>query len=244
MPLTSARPDASPAAKSLPRAILSVGARLLVALIAAFCILLLAIRFIVFPQLESHRTQITDLLAQQIGQPVELGALASGWDGWNPRLDLKDFRIVDRGSGAPLLSLPALHLTVAWTSLLFSDLRFKELALERPELAVRRDANGMLHIAGLAFDPNDPRADSHLVDWLLRQRRILIHNGAIEWSDEQRGAPPLALKRVELRLENGFGRHRFGLTGVPPAEVAGPLDLRGDLAGRALPASRASSGRP
>ena len=243
MPLTSARPDASPAAKSLPRAMLSLGARLLVALTAAFCILLLAIRFIVFPQLESHRTQITDLLAQQIGQPVELGALASGWDGWNPRLDVKDFRIVDRGSGAPLLSLPALHLTVAWTSLLFVDLRFKELALERPELAVRRDASGKLHIAGLTFDLDRARGESMLADWLLRQRRIVIHDGAIVWSDEQRNAPPLALQRVEFRLENRFGRHRFGLTGVPPAEVAAPLDIRGDVKGRSLGEWHASSGR-
>ena len=136
MPLTSTRPDTARAAKSLPRAILSFGSRVLVASIAAFCILLLAIRYVVFPQLESHRGQISDLLAQQIGQPVELGALASGWDGWNPRLDVKDFRVVDRQSGATLLSLPALHLTLAWTSLLFVDLRFKELALERPESTV------------------------------------------------------------------------------------------------------------
>src|SRR5258708_241248 len=193
MPLPSARPDASAAAKSLPRTILLVGGRVLVTLIVAFCLLLLAVRFIVFPQLESRRAQITDVLAQQIGQPVELGGLASGWDGWNPRLDVKDFRIVDRASGAPVLTLPALHLTVAWTSLLFIDLRFKELALDRPQLAVRRDSSGMLHVAGLAFDLGQPRDDSRFAHWLLRQRRILIHDGAIVWSDEQRGAPPLAL---------------------------------------------------
>ncbi len=243
MPLPSARPDAIPAAKSLPRAILRVGSRVLVALIAAFCVLLLAVRFIVLPQLESHRAQITELLAQQIGQPVALGGLASGWDGWNPRLDVKDFRIVDRTSGAPVLSLPALHLTVAWTSLLFVDLRFKELVLERPELAVRRDSSGMLHVAGLTFDLGEPREDSRFADWLLRQRRILIHDGAIVWSDEQRAAPPLELKRVEFRLENRFGRHRFGLTGTPPAEVAAPIDLRGDVNGRSLREWRTSSGR-
>src|SRR5258706_1950897 len=242
MPLTSARPDTARAAKSLPRAILSFGGRVLVALIAAFCVLLLAIRYIVFPQLESHRSQITGLLTQQIGQPVELGALASGWDGWNPRLDVKDFRIVDRQSGATLLSLPALHMTLAWTSLLFVDLRFKELALERPELAVRRDASGMLHIAGLTFDlDSSSGGESKLADWLLRQRRILIHDRALVWRDEQRGAPLLTLKRVEFRLENRFGRHRFGLTGVPPAEVAAPLDIPGDVKGRYLGEWHASS---
>ncbi|TMH59016.1 MAG: TIGR02099 family protein [Betaproteobacteria bacterium] len=243
MPLKSTRPDTARAAKSLPRAILSFGSRVLVASIAAFCILLLAIRYVVFPQLESHRGQISDLLAQQIGQPVELGALASGWDGWNPRLDVKDFRVVDRQSGATLLSLPALHLTLAWTSLLFVDLRFKELALERPELAVRRDASGMLHIAGLTFGLDHSASESKLADWLLRQRRILIHDAAVVWIDDHRDAPPLTLKRVEFRLENRFGRHRFGLTGVPPAEVAAPIDIRGDVRGRSLGEWHASSGR-
>ncbi len=253
MPLPSAPPDASTAATSLPRATLPratlpraiarVCGRMLVALIAAFCILLLAIRFLVFPQLESNRTGIADLLSRQIGQPVQIGTLTSGWDGWNPRLDVSDFRIIDRASGTQVLSLPALHFTVAWTSLLFLDLRFKELALEQPELAVRRDAAGMLHIAGLAFDPTQQRGDSQFADWLLRQRRILVHNGAMVWSDEQRGAPPLALRRVELRLENGFGRHRFGLTALPPENVAGALDLRGDMTGRSLGGWRGSHGR-
>ncbi|HEX8010943.1 MAG TPA: YhdP family protein [Casimicrobiaceae bacterium] len=241
MPLPSAGPDGSFTSKSLPRTILSIGSRVLVGLIATFSVALLAIRFVVFPQIETLRPRITGLLTQQIGQPVELGAIASGWDGWNPRLDITDFRIVDRQTGARLLTLPALHLTLAWTSLLFVDLRFKELALERPELAVRRDASGKLSVAGLTLELD--QGESRFADWLLRQRRILIHDGAVVWSDEQRGAPPLALKRVEFRLENRFGRHRFGLRGVPPAEVAAPVDLRGDVRGRSLSEWRAWSGQ-
>ena len=37
------------------------------------------------------------------------------------------------------------------------------------------------------------------------------------------------LDRVQFRLENRFGRHRFGLKGTPPTDLAAPLDLRGDL---------------
>jgi uncharacterized protein YhdP len=243
MPLPSDRPDASTTVPSLSRTIVRIGSRLLVVLVAGFCILLLAIRFIVFPQIQNRQAQIAEALSQQIGQPVEIGSLATGWDGWNPRLDVRDFRIGDRSGGGTLLSLPALHLTVAWTSLVFLELRFKELLFEQPELSVRRDASGMLHVAGLAFDPREPHADSQFVEWLLRQRRILIHDGAMVWSDEQTGAPPLALKRVELRLENRFGRHRFGLTALPPDQVAGALDLRGDMTGRSFGAWRASHGR-
>ncbi|MDQ2963402.1 MAG: TIGR02099 family protein, partial [Pseudomonadota bacterium] len=217
--------------------------RTLVALIALFCVLLLTIRFFIFPELQIYRGRITDELSRQIGQPVELDALAGSWNGWNPRLDVKNFRVVDRSDGTPQLTLPEVHLTVAWTSLLFLDLRFEEAVLERPQLVVRRDSQGILHVAGLTFDPTRGREDSALADWLLRQRRILIHDGAVTWRDEQRDAPPLELARVEFRMENSFGRHRFGLTGAPPAEIAAPLDVRGEVTGPSLVEWRASTGR-
>ena len=228
---------------TLPWLVIRLAGRVLVALIVLFCVLLLTIRFFVFPQIESYRGRITAALERQIGQPVELGGVAGGWDGWNPRLDIKSLRVVDRTDGTSLLTLPEVHLTVAWTSLLFVDLRFKEAVLDRPQLAVRRDVQGILHVAGLTFAPARGNEDSALADWMLRQRRILIHDGTVTWRDEQRDAPPLELKRVEFRMENRFGRHRFGLTGAPPAEIAAPIDLRGDVTGRSLAEWRASSGR-
>ncbi len=226
---------------ALPTAVVRITARVLIALVALFCALLLITRFVIFPQLENYRGRISAMLEEQIGEPVELGALAGAWDGWNPRLDITDLRVVDGKSGTPLLLLPAVHLTVAWTSLLFVDLRFKEAVLDRPHLDVRRDAQGVLHMAGLTVGPGN--GDAAPAEWLLRQRRILIHDGTITWRDEQREAPPLELTRVELRMENRFGRHRFGLTGAPPAGIAAPIDLRGDVTGHSLADWRNSSGR-
>ena len=95
----------------------------------------------------------------------------------------------------------------------------------------------------MTVDPSHGNSDVAPADWLLRQRRILIHDGTITWRDEQRGAPPLELTRVEFRMENRFGRHRFGLTGAPPAAIAAPIDLRGDITGHSLAEWRTSSGR-
>src|SRR5260370_9219653 len=100
---------------------------LLLAAIVAFCLLLLTVRFVVFPKLENNRDGLTQLLERQIGQPVEIDALATGWDGWNPRVELKGVRILERGGAAPAMGLPALRLTVALTSVLFFYLRVKEL---------------------------------------------------------------------------------------------------------------------
>ncbi|HEY8623245.1 MAG TPA: YhdP family protein, partial [Casimicrobiaceae bacterium] len=97
--------------------------------------------------------------------------------------------------------------------------------------------------AGLTIDPAERNDDQRLANWLLRQNRIVVHDAAIVWRDELRSAAPLALDHVEFRLENGFGHHRFGLTGVPPAALASPLDLRGDFTGVSLADWSGASGR-
>lgn len=242
MPFARASPSFPPAiSSSLRKTLRAAGAIALIALVA-FCVLLLAIRFIVFPRIESNRDSVVRLLAGEIGQPVEMASLTTGWDGWNPRLDIGNLRILDRGTDVASVTLPDVRLTIAWDSLLFLELRLKQLSIDRPQLVVRRDAAGVVRVAGMTFDPEAKTADQGIVDWVLRQPRIAIRDAAIGWRDDMRGAPPLLLEHVALRLENRFGRHRFGLTGAPPATLAAPLDLRGDFTG-SLTDWRAASGR-
>jgi hypothetical protein len=120
-------------------------------------------------------------------------------------------------------------MIVSWTSLPLAELRLKELIVEGPRLAIRRDRSGVLRIAGLEFDPAQAADELPITDWILRQRQIVIRDALIVWDDDLRNAPQLVLDRVQFRLENRFGRHRFGLKGTPPADLAAPLDLRGDL---------------
>ncbi len=232
----AASPSWLKTAASAARAVLLVG-------IIVFCLALLAVRFVVFPRLESNRADIAQLLTREIGQPVEIDGLTTGWDGWNPRIELRGVRILDRSAGAPTVTLPAARMIVAWTSVLFLDLRLKELSIERAELVVRREASGRLRVGGMAIDPDARADDERLAAWLLRQNRIVIRDARIAWHDELRNAPPLTLERVQFRLENRFVHHRFGLTGEPPAELAGPLDMRGDIVGNPAADWRAASGK-
>jgi uncharacterized protein (TIGR02099 family) len=212
--------------------------------IGLFCILLLTVRLVIFPHLESNRGDLTALLTHQLGQPVEADSLATGWDGWNPRLVVRGFRILDRKPGPPIFSLPEVRMTVAWTSLIYLELRLKELVIDQPTLIVQRDAQGMLHLAGQTIDPStSTEDDGRLVEWLMRQPNIVVLNGAITWRDARRDDAPLDLTKVTLHLENGLGRHRFGLTGVPPGELASPLDVRGDVTGINNTDWRGASGR-
>ena len=109
------------------------------------------------------------------------------------------------------------------THLPLFELTLKELSIVGPRLAIRRDRSGVLRIAGIEIDPEEVTGDLPLTDWILRQRQIVIRDALILWDDDLRNAPQLVLDRVQVRLENRFGHHRFGLKGTPPAELAWSL---------------------
>ncbi|MGE5087683.1 MAG: YhdP family protein, partial [Candidatus Levyibacteriota bacterium] len=223
--------------------VLRIAGTVTLAALGVFCALLLSVRFIVFPQVEAHRVAIADWLGSRIGQPIEIDSVQTGWDGWNPRLSIRGFRVRDRNQPAPLLDLPRVDLVIAWTSLPLLNLRLKELLIESPRLFVRRDAQGRIHVAGVEVDTQSAVNDSFVVDWLLGQPRVVVRDALLVWSDEYRNAPQLILDHVQLRLEQRFGHRRIGLTGVPPSGLAAPLDLRADITGGSLKDWQSLDGR-
>ncbi len=218
---------------------------LVVVAVVVFLALLVAVRYLIFPGLDQYRGTIAARLSHEFGQPVSIGGIGGSWDGWNPRVKLTDVAIRDgaRPEGAPLLSLPAVNFVVSWTSILARDLRLRSLAIDRPELTVRRDAQGRFHIAGIEVDPGAHAASPTFAEWLSRQREIVVSHARLVWQDDLRNAPPLALERVQFRLEQSLTGVRFGLVGSPPPELASPLDLRGEVVAGSLSDWRAARGR-
>jgi len=218
---------------------------LVVAAVVVFLALLVAVRYLLFPSLDQYRDTIAARLSHDLGQPVTIGGIGGSWNGWNPRVTLTDVAIRDgaQPQAAPLLSLPTVDFVVSWTSILARDVRLRSLAIERPELTVRRDVQGRFHIAGIEVDPDAHAARPTFAEWLSRQREILVSNARVVWHDELRAAPPLALERVQFRLEQSLTGVRFGLVGSPPAELASPLDLRGEVVAGSLRDWRAARGR-
>ncbi len=202
----------------------------LVGLYFVVAIGVLSLRFFVLPGIADHRDAIARLVSEAVGEHVEIEAVEADWFALHPRLQLSRVRVFDR-RGDVALELPYVSATLAWRSLLVMEPRFRSLVLDRPELRMRREPSGRLFIAGLALRPTEPHDDGGVADWVLDQGEIVIREGRIEWQDELRGAPPLRLEKVSFVLENLGARHRFALRAEPPAEHAGPLDVRGDIYG-------------
>ncbi len=199
------------------------------AVLMAMAIILL--RYWMLPNIELHHDRIAASLASAIGNPVTIGKIEGDWQGLRPRLNFSDVRILDEQRQAALV-LPSIDASVSWMSLFTAELRLTSLEIDRPELLIRRDAQGRVYIGGVAL--SNKSNDKNLANWLLRQSRMVVHQALITWSDEQRAAPPLVLRNVDLRIESLFDHHQFAMHAKPPSELATPLDVRGDFYGKSF----------
>lgn len=199
----------------------------------AFAGTVLALRYWVFPNIDSYREDIARIVSERTGQKVTIGGIYAQWEGLHPQLVLDQVTVHD-ATGRPALELSRIDVTLSWMSVPTLQLRTHALDIYRPRLSIRRDARGVVSIAGVEVAEgggSNPFADS-----LLRQREIEVHDATIVWNDELRKAPPLELTNVNLQLVSSGGRHRFGLRATPPKELAAPLDVRGDLRGGTIAA--------
>ncbi|MDB5805422.1 MAG: hypothetical protein JWN73_2744 [Betaproteobacteria bacterium] len=203
-----------------------------------FALSVLALRFVILPHVENYRPDIESALTRVLGAPVSIGAIAAGWQGLRPELDLADVKVLD-ANGRPALVLPSVSIAVSWWSVPRSALRLHELDVYGADLDIRRLKNGKLLIGGIELKSGTDEGGS---DWILSQRRIAIRNSRLRWNDEMRNAPELVLDNISLALENNGQRHRFGLTADPPHGLASRLDIRADLHGRSLNELRAWEG--
>jgi uncharacterized protein (TIGR02099 family) len=210
----------------------------------SFAALFLALRFWLLPQVERYHAEVVAALSRATGLPVKIGALRADWDGLRPRLTVTDLRVYDR-DGREALVLPSVEHVVAWTTLPARKLRLHTMAIEGPRLTVRRDAQGRISVAGIELDaaPSPGRGAGGLAGWVLAQREIVIRNAEIDWVDEQRGAPPLELRALQLRLRNRGEVHQIGLSAQPPRALGARLELRASLIGEDAAELQAWNGR-
>ncbi|RQO82635.1 YhdP family protein [Acidovorax sp. FJL06] len=166
----------------------------------------------IVPRIGDFRPQLEAHAARALGVPVQIGAIEARTTGLVPSIELSDVALLD-ASGRSALHLPRVVVALSPRSLLKGG--FEQLYVEGPELDVRRATDGRIYVAGLEFaqhqgDNNDA------ADWLFSQGEVFIQGGTVRWTDEQRGAPELALEKVNLVLRNGNWHHHMRLDATPP----------------------------
>ncbi len=168
-----------------------------------------------------------------MGVSVRIGEISAHIDGLMPTFIMSQVRLLD-ARGRDALVLKTITAAVSPQSLL--DLGFAQLLIEQPELAISRDRQGRITVAGLDVSQADAQAadTSVAADWLFAQDEIVIRSGTLRWTDELRGAPALALSQVDVYLRNRGRRHQIRMDATPPSEWGARFNVVGDFRGPLL----------
>lgn len=191
-----------------------------------FAFVFLFLRYAILPNIDYYKADIEKQAGRALGNQVSIARIYASWHGLRPNLFLGDVVLRDR-QGRQVLSLPSVSATLSWWSVLAASPRFDSLEIIRPDLDVRRDAQGLVSVAGIVLDPKG--GDGKGADWVFNQRQVLVREGRVRWTDELRGAPELDLANLNILLLNSWTHHRFAVKATPPASLSGPVDLRADF---------------
>lgn len=206
-----------------------------------FAVAFLALRYAVLPNIDTWRDQIAQQVSSVLDTQVRVGKVSAQWTGLHPRIALTDVVLLDP-QGSQALRLPEVQAVISWRSLLDLAPSFSSLDVSGMQLSMRRDASNRLWVMGKSYrlDAADDEfvLGDRAVQWLLSNRRVVLRGGALNWMDERRSAPDLALRDVELVLQNDGKRHALSLSAVLPPELGARMQMLGQFRFDSLQAGR------
>jgi uncharacterized protein (TIGR02099 family) len=211
------------------RGVAAIASRLLWLLLGAwllFGILWGALHWIIVPRIGDFRPQLETQASKALGVPVTIGSITATSHGMIPSFELGDVKLLD-AQGNPALWLPKVMVALSPQSLV--GLGFEQIYIERPELSIKRSKDGKITIAGLDFSKtkNDEKSDGSAADWFFSQKEFAVRHGKVQWTDELRDLPTLALSDVDLVTRNRYRKHELRLDASLPASMGARLSAMG-----------------
>jgi len=186
------------------------------------------LRYDALPNVDRYRADVVSSIEKSTGMALKVRRLGGGWGGLRPVVTLEGLEISDRG-GRAAFQLERAEVTLSWWSLLAGQLRFHDVDFHRPDLVLRRGADGLIYLADKPINEAGPSGDGAFVEWLLAQPRVGIHDATLTWRDDFGGAPEVRLTGVEIAVQKRLRHHRASLVARPPAGLAARIDLRADV---------------
>ncbi len=205
----------------------------LLSLLTIIILAALAVRFILFPNIDQYKNDFAAYATKRIGQKVTVGNIETGWDGISPHFVLKNINLFD-AENRSTFHLNDAEANISWLSIPLLHPHLSYLAVNQPEITIRRKTDGNIYLAGINLSgPSNP----DFTNWLLSQREVVIKNAQVVWIDDIRKAPPLSLKQLNLTLSNPtwrslFGQHQFELSALPSTGTSQAITANGHFVGR------------
>ena len=200
--------------------------------------LLFSVARLLLPEVGKYHDEVAAWVGDVLGQPVKIGALAAGWHGLGPSVDLRDVTVLDAAGRQTVLQCASARIDInLWESLRRWQFEPGQLTVRGLHLVVVRRTDGGIGVMGLAAMPKQAAGDipsgGALEQWLQHQERLAIKDSSLEWRDLRPQGQTLQFTAVNLQLRNQEDRHRLDGTVDLPASLGKELrvaaDLRGDL---------------
>ena len=205
----------------------------IILLMIIFVLAVLAVRFIIFPNIDDYKADIAAHASKAAGQKITIGNIVTSWDGVSPHVGLNSIDIFD-AENRVALHLNHVEANISWLSLPMLQPRLAKLVVHQPDLTIRRKTDGSIFLAGINLAGE---SKPEFPNWLLSQAEVTIKNAQVTWLDDLRQAPPLALKQLNLTLLNPtwksiFGQHQFSVTALPSIGTNQLIKANGRFVGR------------
>ncbi len=183
------------------------------------------LHFVIVPRIAELRPWLEQQATQRMGIQVRIGDIVARSNGLIPSVELRDVQLLDTQQRVAL-RLPSVLAALSPRSAL--GLRFEQLYIDHPELAVRRASDGHIWVAGFAL-PENASDGSGASNWVFSQPDLVVRHGKLTWTDEQRGVPPLELADVDVVIRNKRRQHAVRVDADPPAGWGSRLTLMGQF---------------
>ena len=138
------------------------------------------------PTLADRKGEIESYVSATLGQPVTLGELNTYWDGLNPGVRVQQLSVHAAATGAQVIRLKEMRLSLSWLALLIGRIEINSLVLVEPSLTVERQADGRFRIGGIEVAAAVDSEHTDLSRLLRSQKEIIIENGELTWLDRLR----------------------------------------------------------
>ena len=182
------------------------------------------------PAVLARKGDVEAQLSAMLQQPVRIGRMEILWDGINPGVQAWDV-IAYRSDGVQAaVRIAELHVIFAPLPLLAGRLEIHRLVLVRPWVALMRRADGSIGIVGIERRSDGAEPGGALA-WMLAQRRLVVRDGELDWSDALDSEGAIRVSGIHLRLANAGERHRLFLKADFPPALCADCRLRADVRG-------------
>ncbi len=188
----------------------------------------LALRYHVWPNLDDWRPRIVAHLSSVLGRPVSFGAISTGFDGWQPIVQIRGLQLATSNEAqTPVLRIPELSAVIALRSFLTGRVQLTRLQLSGPELDVLRTQDGRVFVAGIQLGTPNPDFAKRL-EIFLAQRQLSVRDGKVNWRDESSNSSQ-TLTGINIDIDSFGLHHRVDIKALQLGALAQNFEVSADL---------------